>query len=382
MYPRLLDLESLLRHRSVFVFGPRQTGKSTLLHTLFPEARFFDLLEADTFRQLSAYPESMRQSLRDRDRLVVVDEVQRLPALLNEVHALIERNKSLRFILTRSSARKLKGGGANLLAGRAWVTRLHPLVSAELPSPRLLERLTHGSLPAVLDSPRPQEDLKAYVGTYLQEEIRAEGLARSIEAFSRFLDTAGVCNGEVLNYTKVANDAGIPPRTVRDHFQVLEDTLVAHLLPAFRKGSRRKPVATSKFYFFDVGVANILLRRGPVEPRTDAFGRTLEHLVFLELKAFLDYHRLDPPLTYWRTYTGYEVDFLLGAHLAIETKGSGRVSDRDLKPLRALAQEVRLRRKIVVCTEKERRRTDDGIDIVPVNDFFEWLWQGDLAEGL
>lgn len=382
MYDRLLDLDDVLHHRSVFLFGPRQTGKSTLLRARFPQARVFDLLEADTFRQLSAYPETMRQTLRPEDRLVVVDEVQKLPALLDEVHLLIERDKRLRFVLTGSSARKLKGGGANLLAGRAWVARLHPLVAAELPAPRLLDRLSCGSLPAVLDSPRPFEDLRTYVGTYLQEEIRAEGLARSIEAFSRFLDTAGVCNGEILNYTKVANDAGIPARTVRDHFQVLEDTLVAHLLPAFRRAGRRKAVATSKVYFFDVGVANVLMKRGPVQPRSEAFGRTLEHLVFLELKAFLDYRRLDAPLAYWRTHGGYEVDFVVGDAVAIEVKGTGRVSERDLKPLRMLGEETHLQRRYVVCTERVRRRTEDGIDIVPVEEFLAALWQGAVTAGL
>lgn len=381
MYDRLLDLDDMLHHRSVFLFGPRQTGKSTLLRARFPRARVFDLLEADTFRQLSAYPETLRQTLRPEDRLVVVDEVQKLPALLDEVHLLIERDKRLRFVLTGSSARKLKGGGANLLAGRAWVARLHPLVAAELPEPRLLDRLSRGSLPAVLDSPRPFEDLKTYVGTYLQEEIRAEGLARSIEAFSRFLDTAGVCNGEVLNYTKVANDAGIPARTVRDHFQVLEDTLVAHLLPAFRRAGRRKAVATSKFYFFDVGVANVLMKRGPVQPRSEAFGRTLEHLIFLELKAFLDYRRLDAPLAYWRTHGGYEVDFVVGDAVAIEVKGTGRVSERDLKPLRMLGEETHLQRRYVVCTERVRRRTEDGIDIVPVEEFLAALWEGAVTAG-
>jgi predicted AAA+ superfamily ATPase len=379
MYERHLSIGDLIEHRSLFLFGPRQTGKSTLLRTLFPTARYVDLLEADTFRQLSAYPETLRQSLKEQDRLIIIDEIQKLPVLLDEVHSMIERDKARRFILTGSSARKLKRGGANLLAGRAWVARLHPLIFPEFDGTSdLLRRLSFGSLPSIYDSPHPLEDLKAYVGTYLQEEIRAEGLARSIEAFSRFLDAAGMCNGELINYTKVGNDCGIPPRTVRDHFQVLEDTLVAHLLPPYRDTPSRKSVAASKLYFFDIGVANVLLRRGPVEARSESFGRALEHLVFLELRAFLDYQRLDVPLSYWRTHDGHEVDFLAGPS-AIEVKGSGRVTDRDLRSLRLLARETPLIKKTVVCTEPIRRRTDDDIEVIPVEEFHHLLWSGELV---
>lgn len=379
MYTRILDLREIVSKRSVFFLGPRQTGKSTLVRTQFPGARYVDLLEADTFRELSAYPETLRQSLTDEDRIIIIDEVQKLPGILDEVHTMMERNKSLRFVLTGSSARKLKSGAANLLGGRAWLARLHPLVSEETGHSRFLRRLSHGSLPAVIDSEFPIEDLKAYVGTYLQEEIRAEGLARSIESFSRFLDVAGICNGEQLNYTKVGNDTGIPPRTVRDHFQILEDTLIGHTLPPFRKTGRRKAVATSKFYFFDVGVANLLLKRGRVEPGSESFGRALEHLVFLELKAFLSYRRLDTDLSFWRTQRGYEVDFLLDESVAIEVKGTGRVSDSDLKGIRALKEELPLKRMIVVCSERAARKTADGIELMPAEEFLRMLWAGGLT---
>ena len=378
MYKRRIDIMPLLQHKSLFLLGPRQTGKSTLLRHLFPSARYVDLLEADTFRQLSAYPETLRQTLTPADRIVIIDEVQKLPRLLDEVQLLMDRDASLRFILTGSSARKLRGGQANLLAGRAWTIHLHPLVSPEVDYAQFERRLSFGSLPAVLDSALPAEELRAYVGDYLKEEIRAEGLTRSIESFSRFLDVAGLCNGEILNYTKVGSDAGIPPRTVRDHFQVLEDTLLAYQLPAYRKGKTRKAVATAKFYFFDVGVANTLLKRGPVEPRSESYGRALEHLVFLELRAFLDYYRLPVELSYWRTHTGLEVDFIVGDALAVEVKAAGRVDDRDLRSLRALETEVSMRRRLVVSTEVMSRRTDDGIEILPVADFLRRLWAGEL----
>ena len=380
MYQRVLNLREIVKHKSVFLFGPRQTGKSTLVRQTFPDAAFYDLLEADTFRELSARPEYLRQTLSPEQPLVIVDEIQKLPVLLDEIQLLIERNKKLRVILTGSSARKLKRGAANLLGGRAWVCRLHPLVSAELNNQRLLDRLNRGSLPAIIDSERYKEDLKAYVGTYLKEEIRAEGLTRSIENFSRFLEVAGLTSGEQINFSAVADDAGFPPRTVREHYQILEDTLVGHLLPAYQKTSKRKPVATSKFYFFDIGVANTLKRTPVIEEGSDAYGRALEHLIFLELRGFLDYHRLDHELTYWRSRSQFEVDFVVGDRIGIEVKSKARVSPRDYKGLAALAEEVRLKRKIVICGEKMRRRADDGTEIMPATPFLKELWTGNLLD--
>lgn len=380
MYERVLDLKELLRHRSLFLFGPRLTGKSTLARQAFPEAAYYDLLEADTFRELAARPEYLRQTLPPRQQVLVIDEVQKLPSLLDEVQLLIDRNKRLRVLLTGSSARKLRRGAANLLGGRAWICRLHPLVSAELNFERVLDRLNRGSLPSILDSNYYREDLKAYVGTYLREEIRAEGLTRSIENFSRFLDVAGLSNGEQVNFTSVASDAGVPPRTVREHYQILEDTLVGHQLPAYQKTVKRKPVATAKFYFFDVGVANTLKRTSTVEEGSEVYGRALEHLIFLELRSFLDYHRLDHELTYWRSRSQLEVDFVLGDHVGIEVKAKSRVSARDYRGLAVLAEEVRLRRKIVVCHEKRRRRADDGVEILPLTVFLKDLWAGRILD--
>ncbi len=378
MYRRILNLRETVRHKSIFLLGPRQTGKSTLVRDTFPDAAYYDLLEADTFRELSARPEYLRQTLSPQRTVLIIDEIQKLPALLDEVQLLIDRNKELRVILTGSSARKLRRGAANLLGGRAWVCKLHPLVSAEFDNHRLLDRLNRGSLPAIVDSERYQEDLKAYVGTYLHEEIRAEGLARSIENFSRFLEVAGLTNGEQINFSSVAADAGVPPRTVREHYQILEDTLVGHQLPAYQKTSKRKPVATAKFYFFDVGVANTLRRVPAVEAGADAYGRALEHLIFLELRGYLDYRRMDHALTYWRSRAQHEVDFVVGDEVAIEVKAKARISPRDYRSLTALAEEIALKRKVVVCGERLPRRADDGVEIMPVVDFFEELWSGRL----
>ena len=230
----------------------------------------------------------------------------------------------------------------------------------------------------MLDSPLPHEDLRAYVGTYLQEEIRAEGLTRSIEAFSRFLALAGACNGEQVNYTAIGSDVGVPPRTVREFFRILEDTLIGHLLPAYRKTEKRKPMATSKFYFFDVGVANELLKRGAVVPGSESFGRALEHLVFLELRARLDYSRVDLPLTYWRSQSRVEVDFVLGDRIAVEVKAESRVTPKDAKGLRALGEEVALERRLLVCNEP-RRRTDGPIEVLPIEEFLDDLWSGKIC---
>ena len=380
MYRRSLDLRALVRERSVFLFGPRQTGKSTLVRHAFPEAAIYDLLESDTFHQLSAHPEYLRQTLEPGRRVVVIDEVQKCPPLLDEVHLLIERNRSLRFVLTGSSARKLKRGGANLLAGRARVTRLHPLVSAEVEGDRLLDRLNHGGLPAFLDAREPRQDLRAYVGTYLKEEIQAEGLTRSIGNFGRFLDVAGLTNGEQINFTAVASDAGLAPSTVREHYRILEDTLVGEQLPPFRRTRTRKAVATARFYFFDIGVANTLRRTGVIEPGSDAYGRALEHLVFLELRAWLDYRGRDDPLTYWRSRSQLEVDFVVGDAVAIEVKAKSRVAARDYRGLLALAEEIPLRRKLVVCNEPRRRRDDHGVEILPVGEFLDGLWAGSIIE--
>lgn len=380
MYDRILDLREIIKHKSLFLFGPRQTGKSTLVRQSFPDAAYYDLLEADTFRELSARPEYLRQTLSPQQSRVIVDEVQKLPGLLNEIQLMIDRNKDLRFILTGSSARKLKRGAANLLGGRAWMCRLHPLVSAEIGERRLLDRLNRGSLPAVIDSDRYKEDLKAYVGTYLREEIQAEALIRSIENFSRFLEIAGLTSGEQINFTAVANDAGVPPRTVREHYQILEDTLIGHQLPAYQKTSKRKPVATAKFFLFDVGVANTLKRIPTVEERSEAYGRALEHLIFLELRSYLDYHRLDHDLTYWRSRSQFEVDFLVGDQIGIEVKSKARVSPRDYKGLRALSEEVPLKRKIVICGEKLLRRDDDGTEIMPPTLFLTDLWSGKILD--
>lgn len=379
MYERNLQLTNIVKRKSAFLLGPRQTGKSTLLRKLFPDALYVDLLEADTFRELSAFPETLRQRVEEKHQIIVIDEVQKLPQLLDEAQLLIDRNKDLRVVLTGSSARKLKRGKANLLGGRALFLKLHPLTSAELSFNRILDRLNWGGLPAVLDSEFPQQDLNAYVGTYLREEIQAEGVTRSIENFSRVLEFSSHLNGSQVNYTKVGNDAQVPPRTVQDYFTIFQDTLIGELLPCFQGTKKRKAVSTDKFYFFDLGVARNLARIGVIEERSKAFGDALEHLVFLELQAYRDYQMMDFELTYWRSRSKLEVDFLINDEVAIEVKGTSRISPSDLKGLKALNEEITLNRKIVVCSETEMRKVDD-IEIMPINRFLKQLWASDIIK--
>ena len=376
MYPRQLSLKTLLEDRSLLLFGARQTGKTTLARTMFPNAPFYSLLEADTFRQLAQRPEMIRRRLRPSDRLIVVDEIQRIPALLNEVHAMIGTNPKLRFVLTGSSARSLRRGGVNLLGGRAGTAHLYPLVSAEVGYGEIDKRLSVGSLPAVFDAKEPDEQLKAYVGTYLQEEIRAEGLVRSLEVFTRFLDAAALANGQLLNFAEIGAETGVPARTVREYFYLLVDTLLGWMVDPFQPNKERKAVATAKFYLFDIGVANCLMKRSQVQRGSPEYGAALRHLVFLELSAYVSYRRLDTPIQFWKTHSGYEVDFIAGGEVAVDVKPLEMVPERAFKGLRALEQEGKMRKRIVVSLEPHPWQTEDGIEVLPVELFLRKLWGG------
>lgn len=375
MLQRALRLSDSLELQSAFLFGPRQTGKTTHIRQEFPHAIFYNLLEANVFRELEARPELIRQRLTGHERVIVIDEIQRLPELLYEVHAMLERNSALRFLLTGSSARSLRAKGVNLLGGRATKLEMHPLITAELGEPRIEERCRWGSLPSVLLSRQPEKMLKSYVSTYLVDEIRAEGFVKNLQTFSRFLDVAAASNAQLVNFTEAGSDSGVPSRTIREHYQLLEDTLIGATLPPFRQGKKRKPVATSKFYFFDVGIANHLRNRTVVNPGSPEFGECFEHLVWQELRAALSYNQSNEPLTFWRTHSGHEVDFVIGDHTAIEVKASEMVTERSLKNLRLFSEELPLKRRVVVSLESTPRRTGDGIEILPFRRFAEEFCQ-------
>ena len=370
---RAVDLAALLARKSYFLLGPRQTGKSFLIRASLPGVRVYDLLDGATYLALSREPGRIATELTERDRIVVIDEIQRLPDLLNEVHRLIE-TRHLRFLLTGSSARKLRAGGVNLLGGRARTQYLHPLTSRELEERFDLARAAErGLLPSIYFSDEPRADLEAYAGTYLQQEIVAEGAARNAPAFSRFLKVAALCNATIVNFTKVAGDAQVPRTTVYEYFEILKDTLVLHELPAWRKSLKRKPLASSKYYFFDVGVVGILQGR-LFRAGTPEFGQALETIIFQELLAYRDYRGGDA-LGYWRSTSGFEVDFVMGDHTAIEVKARATITAADLRSLLALSEEQKFRSLLCVCLEPRPRRMGT-VSIIPVAEFLDSLWDG------
>jgi predicted AAA+ superfamily ATPase len=371
--PRALDLRALLAKRSHFLLGPRQTGKTSLVRATLPDAKVYDLLDSSVYLALNQNPGRLAEELGPRDRFVVLDEIQRLPELLNEVHRLIE-NRGTRFLLTGSSARKLRRGGVNLLGGRARMMFLRPLTCGELGDRFDLARAAErGLLPSVYFSDDPRADLEAYTGLYLQQEILAEGATRNVPAFSRFLKVAAFCNGTIVNFTNVANDAQVARTTVHEYFRILQDTLVLHELPAWRKTLKRKPLGSSKYYFFDVGVVGSLQGR-TFRPGTPEFGQAFETYLMHELVSYRDYVS-GQTLSYWRSTSGFEVDFILGDHTAIEVKAKPNVSPQDLRSLRALAEEKKLKRYLCVCLEPRARRVE-GIVVLPFREFLEALWSG------
>lgn len=374
--PRSLDLQALLAKKSHFLLGPRQTGKTSLIRHTLGSARVYDLLDSATYLTLSQTPGRIAEEATTIGQLVVIDEIQRLPNLLNEVHRLIEE-RGLRFLLTGSSARKLRTSGVNLLGGRARTVRLHPLTSRELGAQfDLFRAAERGLLPSIYFSDDPRADLEAYAGTYLQQEIVAEGATRNVPAFSRFLKVAALCNGTIVNFTKVGNDAQVARTTVYEYFEILKDTLILIELPAWRRSQKRKPLASSKYYFFDVGVVASLqgreLRRG-----TPEFGEAFETILFHELVSHRDYVGGDP-ISYWRSTSGFAVDFVIGDHTAIEAKATENVSGRDLKSLIALGEEGGFKSLLCVTLEARPRRVG-SVTVLPWRDFLSALWAGELG---
>lgn len=361
--------------RSAFLWGPRKVGKSHWLRANFDlqQVWLIDLLETDTFAEYAARPALLRE--RWRDRLCLIDEVQMLPPLLDEVHWLIER-KQAQFVLTGSSARKLRRSHANLLGGRAWRYEMGPLSATEVSGFDLERVMVSGLIPPHFLSPAPERDLRAYVADYLKHEIAAEAGVRSLPAFTEFLRVAALTSSELLNYTNVARETGVSAKVVRGYYEILEDTLLGARLPPWKRANDRRLILTEKFYLFDVGVTNYLARRTPT-PGTPDFGKSFEHLVLMELMNFRRYRSPDLALHFWRTSSGLEVDFVLGDLLVgIEVKAGKRVHDGDLTGLRALAASHRVRQRVVVSLERSPRRTDDGIEVLPWRDFVAWLWSG------
>ncbi len=374
---RILDLPSLLEKKSFFLFGPRATGKSFLIERqLSRVAQVFDLLSSDMTLRFSARPSELESLIEPEKKWIVIDEIQKVPELLDEVHRLIEK-KGLHFLLTGSSARKLKRGKANLLAGRAWQAEIFPLVWPEIPNFDLDHYLQYGGLPSVYLSKDPAEELKAYCQTYLYEEIQAEGFIRRLPQFSRFLLSSSFSNTKILNFTKIAQDTEIPPSTIREYFQILEDTLIGFQVFPWKKANKRKTVATSKFYFFDLGVAHALANIQSLDPRSDLYGMSFEHWVGLEIRAYLSYRRRNDSLEFWRTKSHQEVDFIVGDEVAIEVKATQKVTENDLKGLKALGDEKKIKDYYLVSKDPLSAKRGD-IHCIPWTRFIEKLWNDGL----
>lgn len=365
-----------------FLWGPRQSGKTTLLRGAYPEAFWIDLLKAEEYRRYLQNPERLREELAEREdvRQVVIDEVQKVPQVLDEVHWLLE-NAEVHFALCGSSARKVKRGAANLLGGRAVRRELHGLTAREIGAELDLDRLlNHGYLPRIYLSDRPRRLLEAYVADYLKEEVAAEALVRDVPAFSGFLDVAALSDTELVNFSTIARECGVSSPTIKAYFEILEDTLLGRWLPAYTKRPKRRVIGAPKFYFADVGVVNHLARRGELRRRSELYGKAFENWVFHELTAHNAYAEAFAHLSYWRLASGIEVDFIIDdMRVAIEAKATANAHVDHLRGLRELARDhPRTAERVLVCLESRARRTEDGILILPAADFCRRLEAGDL----
>ena len=371
---RKLDVSSVLEHKSCFLFGPRQCGKSSLIRETIPNAYIFDLLNADTFSRLARNVGYIEEVCRE-NRPIVIDEIQKMPSLLDEVHRLIEL-RGFKFLLTGSSARKLRRGGVNLLGGRARIRNIHPFSASELGERFDLDRaINYGLVPGIWNSDSPDEDIASYVSLYLEQEIIQEGATRNLPAFSRFLEVAALSSGEQINYQSISSDAQIPRSTVQEYFKILKDTLLAREVPVWRKGQSRKTVETAKFYLFDTGVTRRLQRRKELVRGTPEYGYAFESWILHEISAYADACRRDAEIAYWRTRTKIEVDFVINGEIAIEVKTTRNADKEDLKGLRAIADEGRFSQRLLVCDEPTERETD-GIVVLPWRAFIDRLWSG------
>ncbi|MBF0209090.1 MAG: ATP-binding protein [Oligoflexia bacterium] len=389
--PRLLQID-LPKGKSTFLWGPRKVGKTYWLKNQFltehnkrihqENTVYLDMLKTDILTDYLVRPSLLRERYQHHPaRLIIVDEIQKVPGLLDEVHWLIENtNKS--FILTGSSARKLKRSHANMLGGRAWRRIMTPLSITEINKIDLEHILNAGLLPSHYLSNTPIEELRGYVADYLKEEIIDQAAVQNVPAFSNFLNVIAITNSELLDYTKVASESGVSSRVVRSYFDILEDSYLGFRVPPWTRSKERRTIRTEKFYLFDVGVANYLAHRSVREGSTE-FGKSFEHLILMELKAFQAYKNQELPINFWRTAAGQEIDFILGnGELAIEVKAKKKVLERDLKSMAVLAEEVKVKKRIVVSLESVPRKllTGElkGVDILPWSEFIARLWAGEF----
>ena len=378
MYHRIFDIENRL-DEAMFLFGGRQTGKSTLLKERFPKAVYIDLLKSDVRNRFKQHPEEFRESLLryPPETLVIVDEIQKVPDLLDEVHWLMVE-KGLWFILSGSSARKIKKSGANNLGGRAIPETLFPLVSAEIPDFDLERAVQNGMIPRHYMVANARNRMRAYIDLYLKEEIIEEALVQNVDEFVRFMEVAAIMDGEILNYENVASDCEVSANTVKAYYKILVDTLLGFEVPAYRKVIKRKLYKSPRFYYFDVGIANHLTKRYHLAPKTPEYGHAFEHLIMQEIVAYLGYTNSDEELTYWHTSENLEVDAVIGdARVAIEIKSKEHIDHDDKKGITEFAKEHPDTKQIIVSKDRISRRSGD-VDLYYVTDFFKALWAGEI----
>ena len=378
MYHRIFDIENRL-DEGMFLFGGRQTGKSTLLKERFPNAVYIDLLNSEMRNRFSQHPEQFRERLLryPHETLVIVDEIQKVPDLLDEVHWLMV-NKGLWFILSGSSARKIKKSGANNLGGRAIPEILYPLVSAEIPDFDLDRAVQNGMIPRHYMVANARNRMKGYIELYLKEEIIEEALVQKVSDFIRFMEVAAIMDGEILNYENVASDCEVSANTVKAYYQILKDTLLGFEVPAYRKVIKRKIFKAPRFYYFDVGIANYLTGRYHLAEKTPEYGHAFEHLIMQEIVAYLGYTNSDEELSYWHTYENLEVDAVIGdARVAIEIKSTDHADHDDKKSVMEFAKEHPGTKQILVSRDRISRRSGD-VDLYYVTDFFKALWAGEI----
>lgn len=373
---RTLNLKDLLKKKSFFLFGPRQVGKSYLIQKQLKNCSLIiNLLDHELNHRLQTDPSYLKALVNNKtkkQKYVVIDEVQKIPELLNLVHLLIEEKK-IHFLLTGSSSRKLKRENVNLLAGRAWSAELFPLSWHETPVFSLEKRLLYGSLPYVYLSKEPEEELKAYITNYLIAEVKLEGLIRKLSNFHSFLKGAALSNTQLLNFSKMGNDYGLSPSSVRDHYEILQDLLLGFMLDPWKKSQKRKAVSKSKFYFFDIGLVHALCGVKTLNEYSNFYGRSFEHFIASEIKTYLSYFRKSDSLQYWRSYYGHEVDFVIGDHTAIEVKSAKKISKSDTKALKMLKEEKKFRNLFIVSRD-EISASFDGIKSLHWEKFLKKLW--------
>jgi predicted AAA+ superfamily ATPase len=376
MYQRLLPIKQLVQNANYFLFGPRSTGKSTwLTEQLKDSAEIIDLLLDDVYEEYLRRPSLLRERYATTTKTIVIDEIQKLPKLLDEVQNLIVKN-NVRFLLTGSSARKLRREGANMLGGRAREAHFFPLLYKEISDFDLMKYLNYGGLPIIYLSNDPKEDLKAYVRLYLNEEIKKEAAVRNYERFVRFLDVMALCNGQEINYAQLSSDTGVPARTIESHIEVLKDTLIAFELFPYTRTKKRKAVTRSKFYFFDTGVANQLAGRIPLTVNHSEIGISFEQFIINEVRAYISYQRRDVEIYYWRS-RDCEVDLIIGNDIAIEIKFAEKIKNDLFSGLIALKQES-IHKKFYLVGRFRDGGEFQGCQFLNWKVFLDQLWNNDI----